>query len=123
MPPAQYDGIEPTDDFDQSGPGRRMHGRLRGAHRIMGDDTALLHQNLACGGPALPVCASAWGSDADREAKSLKSLIRVGSLRRADSHPGLEYGWRKGLALRHQTPGALPDVGHGSIACKTASSP
>ena len=35
-------------------------------------------------------CASAWGSDADRQAKSLTSLIRAGSLRRADSHHTIE---------------------------------
>ena len=55
------------------------------------DDVAywqILLQKLAAtawaGGPL--VCESAWGSDADRQVKSLTSLIWVGSFRRADSH-------------------------------------
>jgi hypothetical protein len=60
---------------------------------------------------ARPNCASAWGSDADRQAKSLTSLIRVGSLRRADSHHTIELrhiiSVRFGLPLEEAT-GTFP---------------
>jgi hypothetical protein len=56
-------------------------------------------------------CASAWGADADRQAKSLKSLIRVGALRGADSHNTIELrdiaSVRFGLPLEEAT-GTFP---------------
>src|SRR5215468_12637465 len=54
-PPAQDDGIESACDLDQPGARRRMHGRLRAAHRLMGNDATFLHQHLAGSEPALPV--------------------------------------------------------------------
>jgi len=53
-------------------------------------------------------CASAWGSDADRQAKSLTSLIRVGSLRRADSHHTIELRHIISVRFGEEATGTFP---------------
>jgi hypothetical protein len=59
---------------------------------------------------AKPGCESAWGPDADRQAKSLASLIWAGSFHRADSH-----------SLRSTPPSKLPSRESFPEALGTAS--